>query len=117
MPFSTVAKNQMLDAHTADRLSLHNGDPGPAGANNEIAGGGYSRQACAFNAAAGGARALSANVPFTGTPGQAVTHVGIWLNAGTVFKGSQALTGDAAFNAAGEYTVTAAGTSLTLSDA
>lgn len=114
--FVATARNQMLDGLTVDRMSLHNGDPGVLGANNEIAGGGYARQVCSFAAAAAGARALSADVNFTATALQAVTHIGLWLNAGTVFRGHVALTGDAAFNAAGEYTVTT-DTEITLADA
>lgn len=52
----------------------------------------------------------SAGVPlaFTGTPGAAATHLGLWSasTAGT-FRGSRALTGDQTFNAAGNYSVTA----------
>ena len=46
---------------------------------------------------------------FTGTPGAGASH-GLFFSAevaGT-FYGSQALTGDATFNAAGQYSVTAA---------
>lgn len=113
MPFSTGGLNQMLDALTVDRMSLHNGDPGGAGTANEVTGGGYARVACTFGSAAGGVRTLSAQVDFVATALQAVTHFGIWLNAGTVFKGSGTITGDAAFNAAGEYSITTA-TTLTL---
>lgn len=46
---------------------------------------------------------------YTGTPGAGATH-GLYFSAATAgtFYGSQALTGDATFNAAGEYEVTAA---------
>ena len=110
------ARNLMLDGLPIDRMSLHNGDPGVLGLNNEITGGGYARQVCSFAAASAGARVLSADVDFTATALQGVTHMGLWLNAGSVFRGHKAITGDAAFNAAGEYTVTT-GTQITLADA
>lgn len=105
--FSTPALNQALDGITVDRVSLHSGDPGTTGANYITAAG---RQAATFNAASSGERLLNADVAFTGmTSGQTVTHWGAWLNAGTVFKCGGALTGDAAANAAGEYTLKAGG--------
>jgi hypothetical protein len=44
-----------------------------------------------------------------------VTYWGAWLNAGTVFKCGGALTGDAAANAAGEYTLKGTTTKITAS--
>lgn len=111
MAFSVTARNQALDGITVDRVSLHNGDPGTTGA-NMIAGGG--RQAAVFNAAANGERLLNADVPFTGLGASApVTHFGVWLNAGTVFKCGAALTGDQTANAAGEYTLRGTVTKIT----
>lgn len=56
-----------------------------------------------------GAVAASGAVPlaFTGAASGPATHLGIWdaSTAGT-FRGTVALTGDQAFNAAGEYSVT-----------
>lgn len=115
MPYSTAAKNLMLDALTADRVRLHSGDPGAAGTDNTIVAAGLT--AATFNAAGSGERALDANVEFTGMDAaQAVTHYSIWLNAGTVFRGSKALTGDQAANAAGAYTLLASGTSFSITD-
>lgn len=57
-----------------------------------------------------GAIAASGGVPlaFTGTPGAAATHLGLWSAAsGGTFRGSRVLVGDQTFNAAGEYNVTA----------
>jgi len=42
-----------------------------------------------------------------------VTHFGVWLNSGTVFKCGAALTGDQAANAAGEYTLKGTTTKIT----
>jgi hypothetical protein len=111
MAFSTTARNQALDGITCDRVSLHSGDPGTTGA-NIIAGGG--KQAATFNAAASGERVLNADVAFSGLgASQAVTHFGVWLNAGDVFKCGAALTGDQAANAAGEYTLKGTTTKIT----
>ena len=111
MAFSVTARNQALDGITVDRVSLHSGDPGTTGA-NLIAGGG--KLAATFNAAASGERVLNADVAFSGLgANQAVTHFGVWLNAGDVFKCGAALTGDQQANAAGEYTLKGTTTKLT----
>lgn len=116
MGFSTTARNQALDGITVDRVSLHSGDPGTTGA-NLIAGGG--KQAATFNAAGSGERVLNADVAFSGLgAGQAVTHFGVWLASGDVFKcGYPIDTGDQAANAAGEYTLKATTTKLTAAGA
>jgi hypothetical protein len=104
MAFSTVAKNESLDGIPMDRVSLHSADPGTDGS-NIIAGGG--KQVAVFDPAAGGVRALNADVVFSGLGAlQPVTHYGVWLNAGDVYKYGSAITvGDLAANAAGEYTL------------
>jgi hypothetical protein len=111
MAFSTTGKNQMLDGLTVDRIRLHSGDPGAAGTSNALG----SLTAATFSAASSGQRVLSANVDFTGLGASAtVTYFTIWLNAGTVFKGSGQITsGDTTANSSGEYRLTTA-TSLTL---
>lgn len=114
MGLSTTAKNTMLDALTADLLSLHSGDPGADGTANELSGGSYARQAATFNAANAGSRALNANVDFTCTANTSVTYLGVWKNTGTVFLGSVALSGDQTANAAGQYRVLASGTSISV---
>lgn len=113
MPFAEVAKNQALDGITVDLMQMHSGDPGAAGANNQLG----TKVACTFAAAGSSARALSTAVDFTGLgASQSCPWFSIWLNAGTVFKGrGQITSGDVAANAAGEFRVTTA-TSLTLSD-
>lgn len=116
MPFSTAAKNTMLDALTVDRVRLHSGDPGAAGTNNTIAA--FGLTAATFAAAASGERALSSDVNFTGgAASQSVTHWSAWQNSGTVFQGSGTIgTGDVTANAAGEYTLKATNTKLRLPD-
>lgn len=87
-----------------DNMSLHNGDPGPTGAANEISGGGYARVAPAYSVDADGDLTLDAPVAFVGTASQPVTHAGLW--GGGVFRGGYLLSGDAAFSSGGEYNVT-----------
>jgi len=114
MPFSTTAKNTMLDALTVDRIQLHSGDPGAAGTANVVA---DTKLAATFAAASNGERALSTDVDYTGlSANQSVTYLSFWKDAGTVFHGSKALTGDQAANASGEYTVKATTTKLSLTD-
>lgn len=112
MGFSLVARQQALDAIIVDRVSLHNGDPSTTGANYISAGG---KQAATFGAAtAGGERLLSGDIAFTGLSANAsVTHFGVWLNAGDVYKCGAALTGDQTANAAGEYTLKGTTTKIT----
>lgn len=63
-------------------ISLHVGDPGETGA-NEVTGGSYARQECAFSAAASGAIAISGAESFTGMPACTVTHFSFWDSSGT----------------------------------
>ncbi len=113
MSFPTVAKNQMLDGLTVDRVRLHSGDPGSDGTANQVG----SLVAATFSAASSSSRVLSAAVDFTGlSASQSVTWFSVWLNAGTVYKGKGQITsGDVVANAAGNYTLTVA-TALTLAD-
>lgn len=106
--FSDAAKNLMLQAliDVADAVSLHDGDPGAAGANNEVTGGGYTRATIAevdWTGPSSGAADLTAPESFSGPSEQAVTHFGLW--DGATFLGAEVVTGDGAFNAAGEYTL------------
>jgi len=111
MAFSVTARNEALDGILVDRVSLHSGDPGTTGANLIVAGG---KLAATFNAAASGERLLSADVAFSGmVASQAVTHFGVWLNTGDVFKCGNTLTGDQAANTAGEYTLKGTTTKIT----
>ncbi len=114
---ANLAKEEALNAIQADKLSLHNGDPGIDGSANEISGGGYARQAATFGSASGNSRALSAAVDFTGTASQAVSWIGVWkAGAPDTFRARiQITSGDLAFNASGEYRVTTA-TALQITD-
>ena len=112
MAFSLVARQQALDGILVDRVSLHSGDPGTTGASYITAGG---KQAATFGAANGSAeRLLSGDIAFTGLAANAtVTHFGVWLNSGDVYKCGAALTGDQTANAAGEYTLKGTTTKIT----
>lgn len=114
MSASLAARNSMLDALTLDRVRLHSGDPGAAGTSNTIAA--YGLTAATFAAASGGERALSGDVAFTGAAAsQSVTWFSVWTNAGTVYQWKGQITsGDVAANAAGEYTLKATNTKVTL---
>ena len=113
MPFSTTAKNAMLNALTVDRIQLHDDAPGAAGDENVVA---DTYVVAEFSAASGGERALATAVEYTELSSeQVVTYISIWTHSGTVFLGSQALTGDQAANSDGEYTVTTS-TKLSLPD-
>lgn len=86
-------------------VSLHSGDPGAAGTSNTTT---AARQAVTWGSVSGGDVTSSGTLNFTGGAASGgVTHIGFWSasTAGT-FYGSQSLTGDATFNAAGEYSVT-----------
>lgn len=83
------------------QMSLHSADPGAAGTSNETT---AARKSITLVNDGSGNLSVS-NVAFTGgTANGAVQYCAIW--AGATFKGKFVLSGDAAFNAAGEYTVT-----------
>jgi len=109
MPFfdaaMVLAANAVRGAVT--HLQLHSGAPGTAGTTNVTT---AARRPVTWSAAtADGDFGLSATVAFTGGAASgACTYVTLWsaLTGGTCY-GSFALTGDATFNAAGEYNLTA----------
>lgn len=118
MPFDNVAKEFMLDgvAGQLEVAGLHDGDPGAA-FDNEVAGGGYSRQAVSFSAASGDEVTLDADVQFSTPANQPVSWFTVIRTTGgtTRWGKGQIVSGDVQANAAGEYTL-AAGTRLRLTD-
>lgn len=105
MPLYDAALNAAANAVAAayPYLALHTADPGTTGANQSAA----ARVAAGWGAASSG-DITTTNKNFTGGAASGpATHVGIWSasTAGTC-GGVFALTGDQAFNAAGEYTLT-----------
>lgn len=77
-----------------------------ADGSNELTAGG--RQEITWTVDGDGDLSFSAAEDFSGLPAsQTVTHVQLWSAASSgTFRGSYALTGDQAANAAGEYSVT-----------
>lgn len=116
MGASAGAIDSMLDSQTLDRVRLHSGDPGSAGTSNTIAAAGLT--AATFAAASSGERALSSDVAFTGmSAAQSVTWYSVWDNNGgsPVHKWNVQITsGDVAANAAGEYTLKATTSKVTM---
>lgn len=113
MPYSTAAKNLMLNALRGTNpttpithVSAHTADPGDTGA-SEVAGGAYARQAIAFNAPAAGAMDDSTNGAVIPIPAATtVAYIGFWsASSGGTWLGSINVT-DEAFTNAGTYTVT-----------
>lgn len=103
---------------TTRSISLHTADPGESSATaaaNEVTGGSYARQDAVFNAASGGASALSADVTFAAMPATTVTHFGIWDKAGTPYYiGGGPLSASKTLGAGDSFVLTASGTSVTL---
>ncbi len=107
MAVQTAALNEAADgvAGVAAFASLHSAAAGAGGANETTA----ARIAITWNPATGGIATEDDTLAFTGGAASgAVAELGIWsaITGGT-FYGSGPVTGDAAFNAAGEYNITA----------
>ncbi|MDD5762177.1 MAG: hypothetical protein PHP88_06660 [bacterium] len=118
MPYSTHAKNYMLDQFRANKAlyaSLHTASPGDNGA-NEVAGGSpaYARKSIAWGAASGGVITATNQPVFDVPAGTTVAFVGFWdaLTAGN-FVGSADVT-DEVFAGQGTYTLTSATDNLNL---
>ncbi len=88
----------------ATHMSLHTAAPDGTGSNESAAG----REVIPWDAATAGDMLLTTDTPFTGGAASGpVTHYGFWsAGVGGTWFGAFPATGDAAFNAAGEYTVT-----------
>lgn len=115
MPLDNVAKEAGLDAIAAlvDEVSIHTADPG-SGADNEVSGGGYSRQSASFAAADGNSMALASTLEFDGPNNEDATWFAIW-GSGPTRLGKGQISGDTAFNAEGRFDLTT-GTTVTLTD-
>jgi len=87
----------------ATHIAIHTALPDAAGSNQATS----ARVVASWPGATAGDLVIT-NKNFTGgTPNGAAQYVGFWSAlTGGVFYGSQALTGDQNFNAAGEYTIT-----------
>jgi hypothetical protein len=111
MGLNNNGKNLMLNelATVALRVSLHTADPGPTGT-DEVSGGGYARQAIAWNTASGG-EITASNQPEFDVPITTVAYVGFWNTAGTVFYGSRQVVAEV-FGSPGIYTIESASINL-----
>lgn len=113
MPYSTNAKNTMLNALSLAYVSLHTADPGDTGA-SEVSGGSpaYARKAITVGAASNGQRAASTQPTLDVPAGTTVRYVGYWTAvSGGTFLGSYDVQ-DEVFSVQGTYTITAATFSL-----
>lgn len=113
MPYTTTAKNTMLDALPATvYASAHTALPNESGS-NEVTGGTYARQSVTMAAAAAANRDSSTQPVLDIPAGTTVTHVGFWdaASAGN-FLGYKAITAET-FSNAGTLTVSDADFTLT----
>ena len=104
MPFNTSAKNLMLDALDIVQVSLHSGDPGASGTNNEISGGSYARQSISYATAANANRDSVAAVNFDVPAGATVAFIGYWAT-GNVYRAYKAVTPAETFANAGQFSL------------
>lgn len=103
MPLNTAGINAILDDGNEAALYVAIGSGTTAGTENSAA-----RHAITSSVAGGVITATGVPYAFTGTPGAAATNALIFsaLTGGT-FYGNEPLTGDQAYNAAGDYNLTA----------
>lgn len=90
-------------AAVATHGALHSAAPDSSGSNQTSA----ARKPLTWGSAASGTVAVTGTYAFTGGAANGAVHsLGLWsaLTSGT-FYGSFAITGDASFNSAGEYTL------------
>lgn len=108
MSVDVSARNLAVNAvgAVALRLALHTGDPG-TGAANELSGGGYARQAIAFDAASGGVAAMSDPSSFN-VLAVTVRWASLWSADGLTRYGKALLSPEAVFPVAGILTINAA---------
>lgn len=106
MGFAVATLNSMLDAEfvTGDLVALHSADPGGTGA-NEVTGGGYARQAVAYDAASGGVKLLTGTETFS-VPAGTVSHFTVFASNGTTVKADGALSASEVYAGAGTYDLT-----------
>ena len=112
MATDTLTKNAAADGagnHLETRwYAIHNG----ATSGDQVS---TQRLQPTYDPAAAGVASLNAALAFTGTGSQAVSHLGVWdaSTAGT-FLFATPLSGDLAFNAAGDLNLT--GADITVAD-
>lgn len=94
-------------------VSLHSATTSTTGASENANTGSYARQACAWNAASGGAMTNSSSLSFSTAGSVAVTYVGTW-SSGTYAGGTFAI-GAALGASVTAATITVAGGAISLS--
>lgn len=105
--WSTEGRNRRASAVAAliSKVSLHTADPGVSGSSNEWSGGSYARQTPVFGSASGGVVGLTAQMDFDGLPLTDAAFVGVWASDSAFLGSAPRDSGDAASNAAGEYSI------------
>lgn len=96
--FSDAVENNVLDhmlgvaqwtySATQRTMSLHTGDPGEDGSNNEVSGGSYSRKDITFGSSVNGISYNTNKVEFPLLPACTITHAAIWDGSNCVAIGS-----------------------------
>ena len=112
MPYTTAAKDIMLDALPGTMYaSAHTAAPDGSGS-NEVSGGTYARESVTISASSSANRDSSTQPVLEIPAGTTVTHVGFWTAAsGGTFLGFKTITAET-FSNAGTLTVSDADFSL-----
>lgn len=118
MGMSVKALNRAANAIIAVEASLHSGDPGPNGDQNELptTGGIYSRKATNYGAAVNGVRSLPADISFDTPPDSTVSHYVIRDEEGDVVKSGEFEHAEH-YAAQGQHKIKKVGSELTVADA
>lgn len=97
-------------------ISLHDGDPGEAGASEITAGAfSYARQQAAFGSPGSGATENAGAISWTNLPAKTLTHVGVWdAVSGGNFLWGGALNTSKITNAGDTFTINAGSLDVTL---
>src|SRR5690554_4359343 len=103
---TSAADGAAADLETA-WYAIHNGTTSGDQVSNE-------RLQPSYDPASGGEASLSSELLFTGPPGQAVSHLGVWdAQSGGTLRFVTPLSGDLAFNTSGELRLDAASITVT----
>jgi len=107
MGFSELALNTGVQAVADDvaSISLHTADPGSGGTDNEVDGGGYSRQSIGsgdLNAVSNGEITLANDIEFDGPENGDCPYVSLW-NSSDDWLGNFPIVGDTTFSGDGKF--------------
>jgi hypothetical protein len=116
MALEDAVLDTAVDAVTAELtwISLHSDDPGGDGSNETS----DDRLMATWGSSSGGVAGITNDpLSFEGPGSGPITHVGAWSSdVGGVWKGSTPIIGDTAFNANGDFDLTALTVTATSSD-